>query len=137
MKWILGVLGFCIVALLFFAIGVSVGYRKAEFSYQWKEGYNRNFGRPPSRVVGFPPEPASMMNAHGVAGSVIQVAASDLVIVGRDGMEKTVTFSPLTMVRNDNGMLRLSDFKVGDQIIVIGAPGNEGRIEARFIRVFR
>lgn len=136
-RWIFAVLGLCIVALLSFSVGVSVGYRKAAFSYDWRRGYSRNFGELPLRMMLLPPEPSSMMSAHGTAGSIVQMTPSDLVIVDRDGIEKTITLSPSTMIRDNNGILRFPDLKVGDQVIIIGAPDSEGRIEARFIRVFR
>lgn len=136
-RWIFVILGLCIVALLSFSAGVSIGYRKAAFSYGWRENYNRNFGGPALRMMAYPPEPFSMMDAHGAAGSIAQITPSDAVIVGRDGMEKMITFSPSTVIRNNRDALRFPDLKVGDQVLIIGAPDNEGRIGARFIRVFR
>ncbi len=136
-RWVLIILGLCVVVLLSFSVGVSVGYRKATFSYKWRENYDRNFGGPSFRGAAFPPEPPFMMSAHGTVGSIVQITPSDFIVVGRDGTERMVTFSSSTTIRSNEDMLHSSDLKAGDQVLVIGAPDDEGRIGARFIRVFR
>lgn len=123
------------VALLIFQAGVYVGYRKAAFSYRWGENYSRNFGgRPP----GFPPPPMGheYMEAHGTSGSVIKVEGDDIVIKDDDDVEKTVVTNAGTVIRRRAQTLKISDLKVGDSVVVIGSPDDQGRITANFIRVF-
>ena len=134
--------GLLIIMLLAFGAGLSVGYRKARFSYAWGENYDRNFGGPQHGIFGFLSEQESehgFMNAHGTFGSVLSISAgsSTLVINGRDNAEKTVRVSSSTAFRARRDAIQFSDIKIGDPVVVIGAPNDQGQIEAKLIRLLK
>jgi len=136
-KRIIIALAAAIIALLSFGVGVLVGYNKARFSYAWGENYDRNFGGPPHGIFGFLPGGDKFMNAHGTFGSILEVnlGSSTLSVKGQDNIEKTVFVSSTTTITENRGLIKLSDIKINDPIVVIGSPNNQGQIEARLIRV--
>jgi hypothetical protein len=148
----LTILAALVVLMLVFAAGVFTGLEKARFSYGWRENYYRNFigererpmmgrdrmpfGLPP---IGQPPFD-DYFNAHGVAGEIISINArtassSALVIKDKDNTEKNILVSARTAIKARRQDLKISDLKVGDKIAAIGAPNDQGQIEAKLIRV--
>jgi len=140
-KAIVVVIAAVILVLLSFTVGVAVGYRKARFSYDWSEYYDRNFGGPKHAIFGFPPSelfpgsPPPFMSAHGTFGSILSIASSSIVVGGRDNPEKVVLVSSSTVIEERREAVKLADLKVNDPVVVIGSPNSQGQIEARFIRV--
>lgn len=128
-------LGGIVAALLIFQLGVFVGFRKANFAFRWGENYHTSFGGPKNGFLG---EFAGRdyINGHGVSGSVIKIENSVLVIQGRENVEKKVVTDSGTTVRKGRETLKISEIKVGDQIVVIGSPKDDGSILAKLIRVF-
>jgi len=123
-----------ILALLVFTIGLTVGFRKASFSYQWGENYHRNFAGPRGGffqdLLG-----EEFIESHGVFGQIIKIDAATLVIKGRDNVEKIVLVRDDTAIKNPQGDLQLTDLQVNDLIVVIGDPDDQGQILAKLIRV--
>src|SRR3989304_8139397 len=76
-----------IAVLLIFKIGMIAGYKKADFSRQWTENYHMNFGGPRGGIFHDFDE-RDFMGAHGTAGQVIKIQDSEIVIKGRDNVEK-------------------------------------------------
>lgn len=128
-----------IVALLIIAfnLGAFVGYRKAEFSYAWGENYHRNFAGPKG---GFLREfekdflGRDFMESHGVFGSIIEIKDSELIIKGKDNIEKIVSVNEQTDIRRFRDNIELKDLSTDELVVVIGQPNDEGKIEAKFIR---
>ena len=56
---------------------------------------------------------------------------------GKDDVEKTVLVSEKTAITAHRKSLKVSDLKVDDQAVIIGAPNEQGQIEAKLIRLFR
>lgn len=134
------VLGALIVLLAAFRAGEFVGYKKARFSYMWGENYHRNFAGPRGGFFGdvrreF--KDRDFINAHGTFGSIITIDGSTLVIKGEGDVEKTILVSDKTMIESRREPLRISGLRVDDRVVVIGSPDEQGRIEAKLIRVFR
>jgi hypothetical protein len=145
---IFGIAAF-IILLLIFKAGTFVGFRKADFSYKWGENYNRNFAGPRGGFLGgF--EREDLMNAHGVIGQIIKIDPSTssgqatstnsgqtgtVIIKGKDDIEKIIIVKDNTVIRRLNETVKLNDLKIGDYIVVIGGPDNNGQIEAEFIRL--
>ena len=127
-------LGIVIAALLIFQAGVSVGYRKASFSYRWGENYHRNFGGPRGGFLRgkFTND---FVNPHGVFGQIIRTDPPIITIQGRDA-EKTIIVNGKTVIRKFRDALKSADLKVNDSVVVVGDPNEEGQIEAKLIRVF-
>ena len=139
-KWSLLILVSLIVLLGVFRLGVLIGFRKANISYRWEENYPRNFGGPSDRAPlgmprgNFPSE--GFINPHGTAGQVLKIDGDTLVIKGDDNIEKTVVATSTTIIQKFRDQIKISDIKPDDHVIVIGNPGSNGQIEAKFIRVF-
>ncbi len=134
-KWLLaGVFGL-IVLLLVFQLGVFVGFRKANFTFRWGDNYHKTFGGPRG---GFLRDFSGrdFTNSHGTAGSVAKIDNQDLIIKGKDGVEKIVSVTDSTSIQKGRSTIKLSDIKVDDKVVVIGSPKEDGSIEAKIIRVF-
>ncbi len=146
--------GVLIVALSGFAAGIAVGIHKAKFSYAWGENYERNFVGNRGGVMGdnrgekIGNGQGSMMersgfdgrdfrNAHGVAGKVLSVSDTSLIISDRSNKENTVTVTEKTILKRNGEDVKLSDIAKDDTVVVIGAPGENGVVNADFIRVFK
>lgn len=129
----LGLAGF-IAILLIFKIGMIAGYKKADFSRHWIENYHMNFGGPRGGFFrDF--DDRDFMGAHGTAGQVIKIQDSDIVIKGRDNVERIVKVSDNTIISRFRDSIKIADIKVDEFIVVIGEPNKDGQIEAKFIRV--
>lgn len=121
------------VICLVFGGGMYIGYRKARFSYQWGENYHKNFGGPRSGFIrDFGGK--DLINANGVAGQIIKINNSEIIIRGRDNIEKIVAIKNDTVIRRFNETVKLSDLKINDFVVVIGEPNNSGQIDAKFLR---
>jgi len=129
--WIVGGLA---VALIVFKAGVEVGYRRANFSYRWGEKYHQNFGGPrggffeDDRGQGF-------INAYGNFSQIIKIDGQNLVVKGGDNAEKIVTIGDKTVIHRLREVITADKLAVGDSIVVIGEPDDQGRIQASLIRV--
>lgn len=126
----------CVVALLLtFHAGKLAGYRKASFSYRWGENYHRNFAGPRHGFMRGGFADREFIDAHGTFGQVMSVDGPTVVIKGRDGVEKTVTTGPDTSIFRFRDAIAVSDLRAEDTVVVIGAPDDQGRIAAKFVRV--
>jgi hypothetical protein len=140
------IVGVIIVALVSFGAGVSVGFRKARFSYDFGKNYERNFIGGPFQGPGMMDRgPRGMMddfggrgfrNGHGIAGTIISIADNKIVIKDRDSQENTITVGDNTLIKRGQDTVKINDLKNDEQIVVMGRPGDSGTINADLIRVF-
>jgi len=140
LKWIIvGIAGFVIVVLIFGA-GMFVGGMKARFSYKWAESYHRNFAGPQEGFFGdlrrMVPPPGDFIEGHGTFGEVIKINDSDFVIKGQGDVEKIIVIKEDTILEKGRTTIKKDDLKVGDRVVIIGFPNDQGQIEAKLIRVF-
>ncbi len=126
-KTVLVVIAVIVIGLLIFKAGQFVGYKKAGFSGRMGDNYSRTFGGPMMRE--------GMPGGHGVTGKVIKVSPDSIVIEGSDSVEKVITVSTTTLVRNLREDAHVSDIKVNDMIVVIGTPSQNGEVTAKLIRI--
>ena len=133
LKKIVAVIGIGAIVLVVFAIGMEVGYMKAEFSYKFGEGYYRAFGPEGAHPIGF--VPGDVGDAHGVNGTIVSVTLPTITIAATDNTEKVVRIGNDTIIRELRSTIVSSDLKVGDTIVILGNPYDEDEIEAKFIRV--
>jgi len=138
LKWIIiGLLCFVVVVLVFSA-GMFVGGRKARFSYRWAESYHRNFAGPKAGFFDnwrkFPM--GDFIEGHGAFGEIIKLDDSSFVIRGRGDMEKVIIITENTIIEKGREMVKKEDLRVGDWVVIIGSPNEDGQIEARLIRLF-
>jgi len=137
-KIIIFVLLGLIIFLFIFRLGMEVGFRKARFSFQWGENYHQNFAGPRGGFMkDFRREfkGGDFMESHGVVGQIIKIDGSEIVIKGRDVTEKIIVVQDNTQIQRFRDILKVTDLKVDDQIIVIGEPNDKGLIIAKLIRV--
>jgi len=143
-KWTAtGVLLFIII-LSFFNIGRNLGFRQASFVCAWNNNYPRNmmgefgFGRMlggnRDERLGFG-GPQDFMGSHGLIGQVYGLNEGGLVLQDRDGVEKSVVFTSATKIMKNREEVKATEIKVGDEVMVLGAPSSQGQIEAGLVRV--
>lgn len=139
LKWIIiGLAGFVAVVLIFGA-GIFVGGMKARFSYRWAESYHKNFAGPRCGFLGdwrsMPPLPGDFIEGHGAFGEIIELKDNGFVVKGRGDIEKVIITTKDIVIKK--GMETIEDgLKVGDRVVIIGSPNEEGQIEAKLIRIF-
>jgi len=137
LKWIIiGLAGFVVLVLVFGA-GVKVGTHKARYSYRWAENYHKNFAGPPGGFLGdwrgFPA--GDFISGHGSFGEIIEMKDNGFVIKGRENVEKVIVVNQETTITKGRETIK-DGLKVGDRVVIIGSPNEEGQIEAKLIRVF-
>lgn len=137
LKWIIVGLVCFVLVILAFGAGVKVGTSKAKFSYRWAESYHKNFGGPRGGFVDdwrrFPA--GDFISGHGAFGEIIEINDSGFVVRGRENVEKVVITNEETTITKGRETIK-NGLKVGDRVVVIGSPNEEGKIEAKLIRVF-
>lgn len=134
-KRILLILVAVIALLLTFHVGKLAGYHKARFSNGWEQNYHRNFAGPRKGFGGGDFSDRDFIDAHGTFGQIMAVDGSTLVIKGRDDVEKTVLLGAETSINRFHEKIAAGDLKVGDFVVVIGQPDDQGRIAAKLVRV--
>lgn len=140
LKHILILLTGFIVLILIFSAGFLVGGMKAKFSYRWAESYHKNFAGPRGGFFGNwrnpPPLPGDFIESHGIFGEIIKINNSDFVIKGRREMENMILVTENTVIKEGGKTIKKGEMKVGDSVVVIGSPNDQGQITAELIRVF-
>jgi len=130
---IIGLLTFAVLAVVF-GIGVSVGIRRAEFSFQWAEQYHKNFAGPANGFFS-DIDDRQFTETNGSFGKIINMTDNTITITGADNVEKNIVITPKTVIVCQRNNLKISDLNVGDTIVVLGNPDNTGKIQAGLIRV--
>jgi hypothetical protein len=125
-------IGIIIVTLLIFSAGINVGFHKASFGRAWGENYERNFGMMPNRLMfgrdNFP-------NANGAIGKIIKIELPTIIVQDKDNIEKVVLIKNDTQIQKTKEAVTINDLKIDDFVVVIGAPNDQGQIEAKLIRI--
>lgn len=140
------IIGLAELALLIivFRTGMVVGFRKANFSFQWRDNYHglfvgRGHGPGPGGSRGpigdFPND--DLIPGHGVAGTILKVDGSSVLVKDDDNVEQSLLISSNTAIRSDSQNLKISDLKENDRVVGIGSPSTTGQIEIKFLRVFK
>lgn len=73
--------------------------------------------------------------AHGAVGRIDKIDGGTLALSLRDGTSQIVLVDQATGIEKEHQKVKLSELHVGDEILVIGSPDNQGRIDARWIHV--
>lgn len=134
-KYILYIFGAVFILFFVFQMGMMIGFRKASFSRDWGNNYERNFG--PMRKT--PPfmrnDVGNLPNAHGAIGKIIKVDYPNIVVLDKDQTEKIVIINDQTNIIERKEKVSKDILVVDKFIIVIGNPNVTGQIEAKLIRV--
>jgi hypothetical protein len=75
------------------------------------------------------------MFQNATSGSVQSITANGMTVKKMDGTVVTVKTTKDTMFRHNREEGKLSDFKVGDQVIVAGDPAGENTVTAKFVAI--
>lgn len=119
---------------LTFQLGVLVGYHKANFARNWGDHYNKNFGMErPDSMRGM--MHGKFPNAHGATGKVISLSLPTFVILDRDGIEKSIIITDKTIIKNGMNNASSSELKSDSMVMVLGDPTQDGKVEAKLIRI--
>jgi len=125
-----------IALLLVFSLGVYVGAQKASFSFRWAEQYHRNFAGPAGGFLQEFARPGEqLLESNGIIGKIMQINGQQIVVEGKNNTERIVDVNEKTVIKYQNKDVQISDLKTGEDIIIIGKPNDEGRLEAMLIRV--
>ena len=131
----------CLIILTFvFSLGISVGMKRASFAFAWADQYHHNFGGPQGGLFGdFPGmmNNSEFANANGSYGQIINISNNVITVKDNDGdnTEKNILVGNKTTIILQRKNIKLSDLKMGDAIVTIGAPNSSGQIQAELIRV--
>ncbi len=129
-KWaIIGIAVF-IACLGILRVGIMIGYQKAEFAGDFGNNFERNFLGPKRGM-------RSMMSLpvdHGAVGSIVSLNLPQFVVAD-DGLEKIITVGTSTIIRSLREDIEGSELNIGDFVVVLGNPNQDGKIEAKLIRV--
>lgn len=128
---ILYIIIFIIAILLVFKFGEIVGARKAAFGNNWGKNYSRTFGEHRGLKIFGEDYPSG----HGAVGKIVKIELPQIIVAGKDNVEKSVNISTTTVILKGRDKINGSDLTTNDQIIIIGTPNQVGEIEAKLIRV--
>lgn len=133
-RLIASIIGVLILALLIFHAGVVFGSHRNSFGGpSGRPSMDRGF-RPPFLPGGFKLPHGFIQNAHGAVGAITAITLPTLTMETREGASKTIFVSTSTMIRGVRGA-DTTVFAIGNEIIVLGEPDSQGRIDAKLIRV--
>jgi hypothetical protein len=125
-----------LIFLVGFRVGLTVGARKADFSYHWGENYHRNFGGPRGGFMMMKDfGDRDFIEANGAFGQIIKIDGPTLVIKGRNDVEKIILLKEGAVIKRFMETIKPMDLKLDDHIVVIGEPNDAGQIEAKLIRI--
>src|SRR3989338_9546749 len=124
-----------IILLLVFKAGMAVGFKKANFSIQWGQHYNQNFAGPRDNFLLRTFGPDKYTEANGAFGKILQINKDDLIMTGAGNVEKIILLNDHSIIRAQKREIELTELRIGDNIVVIGEPNENGQIEAKLIRI--
>lgn len=129
------IIGICImiVALCILFLGINIGEHRARYAGQFGNNFERNFMGPDGMRGGMFGD--GLPGGHGAAGEIVSINLPQLIISGPDSIEKVVALKDSTIVREFQNNIKSSDLKVGDFVVVLGNPNEQGEIEAKLVRV--
>lgn len=139
-KKILYGVGVAIAILAIFQTGMFVGYKKADFSYRWGDNYHRTFGGHlgGERMMGGKIIDSfrgkDFTNSSGAIGRIVNISLPALTIENSDGIEKMILIADDTSIRRFRETIKADELKIGDFIVVIGAPNDNAQVEAKIVR---
>ena len=88
-------------------------------------------GKPPAREVGRWGE--GQNGPRPLFGKITSIAAGTMVLTGRDGQTVTVKITDQTEFRKDRDKVALTDFKVGDMVMVRGDENADHTVTAKLV----
>ena len=131
MRFAGGTIAIMVIALLVFHAGVVFGMRHTAHS---RHGMGHGF-RSPFFLGRFALPHDFISNTHGAVGTVSAVTLPTLTMETREGTSQTILISTSTIIRHWGEGTSTETISVGNQIVVLGEPNGQGRINAKIIRI--
>jgi len=78
-------------------------------------------------------EGRALFRGQGVSGTIAEIKSDAMTIKTADGKTVTAKLSSDTQYRNGREPAKLTDFKVGDDVMVAGAKSSDDVVTARFV----
>ncbi|MDB5238868.1 MAG: hypothetical protein JWO00_203 [Candidatus Parcubacteria bacterium] len=136
---LIAVFGILVVALAIFWLGTVVGSRHAEFSSRWSNHYAENFGgmRSPFAMPSGSGSPGDdrLDASNGAVGTVMSVNLPNIAVKNQSEAEKVIVVGSTTIIRKMRSPATVTDIRVGDFLVTVGTPDDQGRIVATFVRI--
>ncbi len=135
-KTVLYILCAIFILSFVFQAGMMVGFKRASFSRDWGNNYERNFGpRHDMMPRLLADDIRETPNAHGAIGKIIKVDYPNIVVLDKDQTEKVVIIKDDTNILERRGQVTKESLTLDKFIVVIGNPNVQGQIEAKLIRI--
>ena|ERR1035437_5737438 len=128
--WAAGVLLAIILAGLIFHAGVVVGSHRGSFG---NPGMRGEF-RPPFFPEGFAMPHGFIQDGHGAVGTITTLSLPTFLMQTREGTSQTIFVSTSTIIQN-MGAPDTATLATGDNVLVLGSPDSQNRIDAKIIRI--
>ncbi len=132
---IIGALGIALLVLVIFQAGFFVGFHNNSFRDRWDNRYSKDLNDPRSPFAPFMMGKNEIINPHGAFGQIITKNLPRIMVQGPNRAEEVVLIKDKTVIRKFKNLASTSDLIVGDEIIAIGEPNDNGEIEASLIRI--
>lgn len=121
-----------------FQAGVLFGFSKASFLSNFGDNYYRNFGEN-GNFMGYKMGKGMMFRnefgGHGVIGKIIKVDLPNIIVLGKDNVEKIIVTNASTTVHQFRDVSSTDKLAIDQIVTVLGNPDEKGQIQAKFIRI--
>src|SRR5258706_502018 len=104
------------IVITIFHTNISINYHKTRFTKSYSNNFERNFLGERQGMRGMMTRDLPV--DHGAIGEVVSIDLPQVVISGKDKLEKTVLVSTTTQVRKFQADGSVSDIKIGDFLVV-------------------
>ena len=128
------ILSIILVILVVFQAGFLVGHYKGTFVNNLNDRYYRGMGDPRSFLAPFM-QRGDEINPHGAAGEIISKNLPKIIVKGQGRAEEIININSKTDIRKFRNIASTSDLTVGENIVAIGEPNDNGEIDAKIIRI--
>lgn len=129
------IVGGLFILIFVFQLGMITGFRKASFSRDWGNNYERNFGPERKAPPFFEGGLKGLPNANGAIGKIIKIEFPNVVVLDKDKTEKIIIINDDTTIMERQEKVAKESLTVDKFIVVIGVPNEEGQIVSKLIRI--
>lgn len=142
-----------IIIMAIFQAGIFVGYHKAMFyksagtnyyrqdrfgsKFEDKKGMEKRDRQNPTDRFGKFMTEIDVPGGHGAVGKIVSINLPTIIVASPDNIEKTITISDETIIRQFRENIKSDQLQVGEIIAVVGeiSSSDDGLIKAKLIRI--
>ena len=134
-RWAACIILVIILAGLIFHAGVVVGSHRGQFrGGEFGNPGMRNGFRPPFFPEGFEMPHGFIQDGHGAVGTITALSLPTFQMQTREGINQTIFVSTSTIIRSGDAQ-NSTTLATGENVIVLGTPDSQNRIDAKIIRI--